>query len=73
MFPNTPVRPPQDQVSEEEQMRQLYRQLATEQRAALGDLYSDRLRPQVAAAACKPGTYHAVGRHSTDLWRKFLK
>ncbi|KAF0307914.1 Ubiquitin carboxyl-terminal hydrolase 48 [Amphibalanus amphitrite] len=62
-----------EQVSEEEQMRQLYRQMATEQRAALSDLYSDRLRPQVAAPSCPPGRYHALGRQSTELWRKFLK
>ncbi|XP_037085968.1 ubiquitin carboxyl-terminal hydrolase 48-like, partial [Pollicipes pollicipes] len=62
-----------EQVSEEEQMRQLYRQLAAEQRAALGDLYSDRLRPQVAAPTCSPGRYHAIGRHSTELWRKFVR
>ena len=64
---------PQEQVSEEEQMRQLYRQMGTEQRAALSDLYSDRLRPQVAAPSCPPGRYHALGRQSTELWRKFLK
>ncbi|XP_043234939.1 ubiquitin carboxyl-terminal hydrolase 48-like [Amphibalanus amphitrite] len=62
-----------EQVSEEEQMRQLYRQMATEQRAAISDLYSDRLRPQVAAPSCPPGRYHALGRQSTELWRKFLK
>ena len=64
---------PQEQVSEEEQMRELYRQMAAEQRTALSDLYSDRLRPQVAAPSSPAGRYHALGKESTELWRKFLK